>query len=181
MSLLLRQQCQPILDEAGLSKLNIGLQSNTMAIKGECGQTILTIGGIQFSTKNPKQAEIAYALELFQKFIDKHAAKILEFIALNEQYKSELDKLPVLSTEKYSSSINAHTPKNSYIVVRGALSIYIDGRFSTNRSFQSIDELIEEYNTHAPIIAEYFKAKEATDALADKANAARQALTTCNI
>ncbi|MEA3280208.1 MAG: hypothetical protein U9Q38_06385 [Thermodesulfobacteriota bacterium] len=80
MSLLLRQEVQKDLDDAGLGVLHVGIDGRLLALHGECGQRLLSIGGISFASAVPKAKEIPFAAELFRKFLAKHKDAIIEYI-----------------------------------------------------------------------------------------------------
>lgn len=178
MSLILRQKCQPILDAAGLQKLHVGLSSNYMSLHGECGQQLLMVRGIQFASKNPKVGEMNYAEELFAAFIEKHSKAILDFIKISEKVKEVTDKNPKLPNPKYFVN-------NGYVQVRkngsNTMTIYADGRFSTHQTFKGIEELVDFYNEHTPIVMKYFATTEETRELNQQVQEARNALAKCDI
>ena len=58
MSLILRQQCQPILDAAGFESYHVELKAHnvpyegriiTMQVVGECGKHVATVKGVHFA------------------------------------------------------------------------------------------------------------------------------------
>ena len=54
MSLLLRQACQPVLDEYGLGDYHTRISSNKyLAVVGPCGKSLFTISGIEFVRLQP--------------------------------------------------------------------------------------------------------------------------------
>ena len=90
MSLLLRKECQPVLDTYGLSTYHVDINCNNfLQITGECGKPLVVISGIRFSRSTPSKAEIGYAKELLDAFFGKHKAVVDEFI----KQKTKVDKL----------------------------------------------------------------------------------------
>ena len=78
MSLLLRHDCQGALDAIGLDMLHVEVREKTLCVVGECGQTIVTVNGIQCGT-NISGKEVAYAVTLFDKFLAKNAKDPFDF------------------------------------------------------------------------------------------------------
>lgn len=83
MSLLLRKQCQSMLDGVGLQNYHtqIDPESKMLQIVGECGQDFVSIAGIRLSRMAPNDKEIALAIELFEAFLVKHTGTFKGFIA----------------------------------------------------------------------------------------------------
>lgn len=80
MSLLFRKKVQPILDKVGLANYHVAINRyKNVEIQGECGQSLIVIGGIEFSRVGPNGKEIDYAVELMQDFVDTHKVLIGEF------------------------------------------------------------------------------------------------------
>lgn len=88
MSLILRRTCQPILDKAGMQNFHIEMneQQRVMEITTECGKSIVSVKGVNFSRKSPGKAEIEYAAELLEAFIMKYKKAILKYVALKDVY-----------------------------------------------------------------------------------------------
>ena len=79
MSLQLRNDCQGALDALGLSMLHVEVRDKTLAVVGECGQTIVVVSGIQCGSKITTK-EIALAVGLFDKFLHKNSADLIKYI-----------------------------------------------------------------------------------------------------
>ncbi len=78
MSLILRQQCQPILNEYGLGDYHTRINSNKyLSITGPCGQPLFAISGIEFVRPQPTSKEIEFAVELLVDFCLQHKTAIL--------------------------------------------------------------------------------------------------------
>lgn len=81
MSLMLRKQCQEILDNHGLNNFHVEIShSKHMAIVSECGKPLVHIQGITFSRTNPTKDEIEYAVELLGPFLIKYKNEIQEYL-----------------------------------------------------------------------------------------------------
>lgn len=81
MSLMLRKDCQPILNKVGLDMLHVGVEDRTVVVKGVCGKTIVRVNGISFNSKTVTKAEIEYATELFNIFIDNHGKRLMAYVS----------------------------------------------------------------------------------------------------
>lgn len=112
MSLQLRQLCQPKLDGMGLSKYHVRIENKKyhqrcMLIVGECGKTLTTISGIEFSRNNPVKAEIDYAAELLEAFLIKHGVDIKAFVqAINTRPKDPCGEDNIYSFGGYVKNQN---------------------------------------------------------------------------
>lgn len=109
MSLLLRQKTEEILEDAGLSEFHTSIVNKYMTISGQCGQTIVTIRGIQFSRANPSIKEISYSLKLFQKYIENNVKILTKYKKARqaekkakETYDQEVAKVPELVGDTWS-------------------------------------------------------------------------------
>lgn len=87
MSLMLRKACQETLDKYGLSMYHTEIGDSGyrgarkhLKIIGECGKELVTITGITFTRNEPKNAEIEYAVELFNDFMNMHGKLIQNYI-----------------------------------------------------------------------------------------------------
>jgi len=70
MSLLLRKNCQPLLDNVGLTPYHVRINDNKhLQIVSKCGKPLVTISGIEFTRNQPSKDEIEFATELFAAFI----------------------------------------------------------------------------------------------------------------
>jgi hypothetical protein len=108
--LLLRKECQPILDKNKLSDLHVTNESGNLALAGECGQPIVIVHGISFSKKAINSKEREYAVELFEKFISKYKYDIQSYIGAKKKFK-EFD---IKSYDKYKNvqiQINSYAPQ----------------------------------------------------------------------
>jgi len=90
MSLILRKQCQDVLDTFGLSTYHIQICENRkhLQIVGECGQPLVDIYGIRFTRLVPSVAEITYAGELFDEFLGIHGKLIQSYVAKAKTFKA---------------------------------------------------------------------------------------------
>lgn len=83
MSLILRQELQPILDAHNLQFLHVEINNanKSLAIVGECGKPLTVINGIRFSSSSTiTKAEIKFAKELFAKFMLKYGEKLVKIV-----------------------------------------------------------------------------------------------------
>lgn len=93
MSLLLRKECQPVLDEHGLGEYHAAIvgadgweKFKVLGIVGTCGQEFVKIRGIAFSKINPSAKEIEYAAELLQEFFLTHRKTLEVFLDTQRKY-----------------------------------------------------------------------------------------------
>jgi hypothetical protein len=84
--LLLRKECQPILDAAGLGNLHIEVQDKCLVLVGECGKPLINVRGITFSKPAINNSERIYAVELFTQFLSKYVTDIITYIAAKKAY-----------------------------------------------------------------------------------------------
>lgn len=95
MSLLLRKNCQELLDGVNLNNYHIQVDPNSkcLMVVGECGQELVAISGIRLSRMAPHQTEIDLAVELFDAFVTKHHQTFKEFtIAKNAADAAHIPK-----------------------------------------------------------------------------------------
>lgn len=84
--LLLRKECQPLLDAVGLGNLHIEVQDKCVVLVGECGKPLVSVKGISFSKPTINSVEREYAVELFDKFLAKYATDINTYITAKQAY-----------------------------------------------------------------------------------------------
>lgn len=96
MSLLLRKQCQPILNEVGLGDYHTRINSSKyLAITGPCGKPLFSITGIEFVRNQPTAKEIEFAAELLTDFCAIHKASIRSaLIAKKALFLADRPELP---------------------------------------------------------------------------------------
>lgn len=91
MSLMLRKQCQPVLDANSLANYHVGISANKrLIVVEECGKPLLALSGVVFSNKTPTNKEIIYAVELLGDFIATHKLKIDLYIKELAIFKKEV-------------------------------------------------------------------------------------------
>lgn len=78
--LLLRKECQPLLNAVGLNNLHIEIQDKCLVLVGECGKPLVSVKGISFSKPTINSVEREYAVELFEQFLTKYEADITAYI-----------------------------------------------------------------------------------------------------
>jgi hypothetical protein len=110
MSLQLRKACQQQLDAVGLDNYHIQVNRETkyLEIVGECGQTLVSISGIQLSRVAPNNSEMKLALELFDSFLAKHTGTFKEFITAKT--RADAANIP----KKVKGLKNAKVEKQTY-------------------------------------------------------------------
>ena len=134
--LLLRQACQPLLNELGLSDLHVTIQDKTLTIVGSCGKPLVAISGIQFSKNSASNAERDFAVSLFQQFLVTYGKELKDFVSAKQEFLSLPEpELPTGAKNYYLSSAQ----NDSYVEFEpfektssssACIKIYIDGRVS---------------------------------------------------
>ena len=128
MSLLLRNACQDVLDDAGLQNFHCSVseRGNFLTIVGECGELFVSITGVQFARTAPSAAEIPLAVDLLESFLMKHKPDF-------DLYVKELkifQALPVIKrhTDIYSIGISGYSEDKTWYcdIETGPYEIRID-------------------------------------------------------
>ena len=117
MSLLLRKQCQPVLDAVGLQNYHVRISDDmwkVLVISGECGKPLCRVEGIKFSKANPTAAERDYATELLDAWVVTHKAKIDNVVKLATAF-SKLPPMEPDTKDGFKVRLNAYG--DSYIDV----------------------------------------------------------------
>jgi hypothetical protein len=183
MSILIRQQAQELLDKVGLNDLHVAVQDKVLTLVGPCGQPLLPISGIAFDTNAPRKAEIPYAIELFTKFLDTHAPKILEYV----ETKKATPQTPP-SYEGTFATVQDYS-KNKVVYIRRNPSVDLQYNVVSNEMYISthtnddypLDNLVAAVETLRKEAEPYKLAYTEYMANQKKLSAMKNSLTTCNI
>lgn len=189
MSLILRQKTEQLLKDAGLPEFHVQINNKYLTIVGQCGQTIVTARGIQFSKNVPSNAEIDYAVELFATFLEKHVDTLKEYKTARMAEKAAIDlnakmvntiKAPLRSS---GNTLYIDTPTSNSIQLmltsKGELASYL-GAIGTKKIVEW-EEHIKTIKKHSKLATSILEsAKEVTEA-SKATNAVRNKLATCNI
>lgn len=106
MSLILRKECQPLLNIKGLGETHVAINGNkNLEIVGKCGQPLVSIHGISFTRREPSRAEITYCVELLEEFLDTHINEIVTY--MNALQKFRALPIPDPSSKGYEISVPA--------------------------------------------------------------------------
>lgn len=98
MSLILRKDCQPLLDAAGLGDSHVQINScKNLDIVGKCGQPLATVWGVSFTRKDPTRVEIEYCKELLEEYLAQYGKKVITYMKALRAFRA-LD--PVLQNTK---------------------------------------------------------------------------------
>lgn len=187
MSILLRKECQPALNSIKLDMLHVDIISKILTIVGECGQPILSISGIKFTSMSPKKEEIEYAVELFEKFLSIHVIKLQDLIRAKLAFK--LVKEPDIETygfkaehnkgyNKTFASVKLTTAKNTY-----ELDIKNNGIILINPSYtiKEFEEFLPQVKDACKKAELYFNEVEAYQKITDDIQKKQNLLASCNI
>lgn len=189
MSLILRQKTEQLLKDAGLPEFHVQINNKYLTIVGQCGQTIVTARGIQFSKNVPSNAEIDYAVELFTAFLERHVDTLREYKEARMAEKVAIDL-----NAKMISTIKA--PLRS-----GGNALYLD--IETNNSIQLIlgqngelafylgalkqkgladwEGYVKLMKKYAPLAKNALEADKEVNKASIATNVIRNKLSTCNI
>jgi len=86
MSLILRKECQDVLDNFSLNNYHVAISDNkSLRVVGECGKPLFSVRGIVFSRNTPSAKEIEYAVELLEDFLGTHILIINEMMEAQEK------------------------------------------------------------------------------------------------
>ena len=110
MSLVLRQRCQPVLDQHSMGMFHVGVTTLTsysgpnkshLAIMTECGKEVCTLSGVTFARSVPSKEEVGIAVELLDAFIGTHTDKLKNYMSCFDTVASlpVLDKCPTNHVE----------------------------------------------------------------------------------
>lgn len=176
MSILLRKACQDALDANKLPMLHVGIANKCLTLNGECGQQLIQISGIQFLASQPKVKEIGYAIELFNKFLTKHAESIQTYLSKKKAF-SELPE-PTYNNDKYTNNYNGNISLRS---VNNYILFNADGTFKINGTWASIADIQAHYDEHYPIVKPYLDAKNAYTIAQTELNKLSKSITSCDI
>ena len=87
--ILIRKECQEILDAVDLGQFHIESTSNrskyypdSLQLTTECGKPLLSIKGIPVKSTRYSKAEREYTVSLFDAFLTKYLSEIKEYVAL---------------------------------------------------------------------------------------------------
>jgi len=172
MSILIRKECQPALDAAGLEMLHVAVHDKTLTLDRECGRTLIAISGIRFHSNSPKVAEVEYATKLFHKFLEKHINALRDYTVLLQEFNSlPIPAKPESSSDRYPATILSYT--HFRIDYTGTVTD-INGR-------PTVADIVEEYEANLPDITKYFKELHIYKEIESRLHKAKDALSTCNI
>lgn len=190
MSILLRKECQPILDKAKLSELHVDIVEKTLTIVGGCGKPLVMVGGIKFGTNNPRAAEIDYASELFEKFIATHGKAIKDYLAKKKAFmllpKPSLKKYDLISVNHYISDDGEHSKvqkivqiedREIYISITSNGEIHLPSTYPLKVFLALVKEVKKAEKTATDYFTEAKKWQEQSAAI----NKLRDALASCDI
>lgn len=171
--LLLRKECQVILNKAGLNDLHINVRNRYVHLVGKCGQDLMCLNGINFSKTSISVVEREYAVELIQEFVDKHGVKIAEYI----KAKKQAGEKPLLDVTTIHPKLTLSGSTVYYMATsKISLCYFTDkGKISMSSRIDSIhvDKVIEGLQEAKQIQKEIVKAYKEVDAWNYKQTALR--------
>ena len=176
MSLMLRQACQPMLDDADLEIMHVGISSDkSLSIVGGCGKPLLNLQGIRFGSFKPTTKEITYAVELFTLFLNKEADKLVKYVAA-KQASTVDEPLPLPEhCVAYGTYVNYRGDNNCNI------SVYQDGTITVSNK-QSIADLVAFMDSDViDNVMEYFDKAQVQATEREKLRIMQTSLNKCDI
>lgn len=182
MSLLLRQACQPYIDDMGLFHLYADISNKpyrNLTLYNECGRAVCTISGISFSRQNPGQKELEYATELFNAFLVKHGALFVKYKQNLQAYKN----IPIpLIDPKYGAYFTGRNLiyKDNYLKVTLEKDLTISELSCIPKKTLSFDDVKLDkvlYATMCKVLDEYLKRKNIKDSIEEILSE----ISSCNI
>lgn len=149
MSLLLRKDFQDVLDKIPeLVNLHASINKNKqLELVTECGKSVVTIQGIKFTKLSPTHAERAYAIELFQAFINKHFSLLCDYLTLLYKVKNRKEIQPPKlfnKSDSWSSQYSYEDSEASYFI-KGNSLIIKPKSWETYKVNQSILKCVKQY------------------------------------
>lgn len=196
MSLMLRKKCQPLLDSAGLANYHIEINDyKNVDVTGPCGKTFFTISGITFTRTNPSNAEIDFAAELLDNFLDAHIVHITKVLKAATVLQNTPEPVPSSDTiffdvknekiiKTYQSQYDEYRRERSFKVFwnkEGKFFISVKGHSS---EFELFEEFIEDLNNNKKLyktLKKEFIVHQKYADLKKQYETALSELRTCNI
>jgi len=128
MSLLLRKDCQDLLNQHGLPEHHADIANSVLTIKCECGQPFIIVPGISFSRTNPTKAEIAYAVELLGTWLALNKTNIIKYQKLITKFEGKVrpelpESLSVYGGTRWQGCSNISTRAWHYEYKIGAFTV----------------------------------------------------------
>jgi len=177
MSLILREKCQPLLDDVGLDLLHVGITQKYFTIVGGCGKTLVTLGGIQFGSNNPTKRELDYAVDLFREFLRLNTKKLTDYVATS-QSMAVIDAPPAPEgTEDSGGTLIIRKPDTQHV----AMYIYSEGKIGLNGRMTINDVLALYPDSVADAAVEWYATKAAIAKRTQELNVMRAEINKCDI
>jgi len=177
--LILRQLCQPILDEAGFTQMHVEIDHHkNLAIKGTCGQTIVSISGITFAKRQVTNNEREFAVELFTKFLAENVDKLEDFVKVSKEYK----KLKEPIAKDYYADMLVTGGRVIFPVV-GGVHFYRDGIQTPGTKITSTtySDLLKKYPKEFAAAEAFLNDKAEFDLQGRMVSTARSEIAKCSI
>lgn len=200
MSITLRQESQPILDNFDLHNFHCDITSaRHLCIVASCGKPLANVSGIKFSKLSPSISEITYACTLLNDFLTTHIDELKNVLnctsSLNKALKA-LESIPAVRglvvnetkisyrsfeftgyTVKYETDTEKlHIRYNKSLAIE---NIGINSTFSKFSAANKSDVLTDKtlFKTFDKIIKANYKVKLCLD----KLDAANAVVNSCSI
>ena len=181
MSLILRKECQTSLDKLGLTELHTEVKDKYLTLVGECGKTLIVISGISFTTSTPNKATIAYAVELFDKFLTKHSTSIISAVNLVKEVATLQKPISVGDNPTELDNTCKRTLSNGATVIYQDTKIYGGTKlYGSINTLETID-LVAKDKAFRKKVVTYFSELEKYNTRVTEAATAMNSIGQCNI
>lgn len=160
MSLIIRKECQPLLDNLGLEDLHVELYSKVLNICLEDGTPIIVLNGIKVNNTRPTKVEIAYVVELFSNFLETKNGKLKEYhLAYCEFTSTEKPSTQgkYFNKNKYGSAYTytidditsaVFNPENNKLQVNCSLEAFSNVSKIVTKAMKELDTILLELNSY---------------------------------
>lgn len=139
MALMLRKECQAILNYADLDAFHVDMNPITknMHIFTPCGKKLAVVHGVLFSTLKPTVAEIEFAAELLATWLVKNKTKIdnftqeLEILQKMDEVPQKRDIFEIQTNSKYSVTVQRSVCRTTGVYIKQGnqrFGINLDGK-----------------------------------------------------
>jgi len=184
--LMLRKDCQPLLDAIGMvdAHVEVDKYNKSPKIVGSCGKSIVDLSGIVFSKNTINASERAYGVELIGKFLEDNKDKFEELLKLSESLETYRKMSIPTGTYKinYGEAIeildDVSGDKSGIVVTLENINVNLTtlGHYAND-----ISRLIERYADKILEIKEYLENKKRENKVQDEICNLKSAIYKCSI
>ena len=125
MALMLRQACQPLLDERGFTSIHADIDDSTknLVLYSPCRKQMGFVHGVVFASTRPTNAEIEYAVQLFTDWLNRNESSLDDYLLANAQaletrnYFNKRWKIEGYSVSFVTKQKNYNSPKYQCVAI----------------------------------------------------------------